>query len=152
MGRNRRGKLLTEPCDLTPSSPGIHGVTPTQTFLNLVRGSAALLIVAACENRPPFGYCSAAYSPAVIVTPLDSSTRTNVAVGARGIALSGSYVDSLRRVDSILWGGAQLGTYQVTVERPGYNQWVRSGVHVTHATACGMPVSVRLTALLQPTP
>jgi hypothetical protein len=126
-------------------------VTPTQTFLTLVRGSAVLLIVAACENRR-FGYCSAPYSPAVIVTPLDSGTRTNVAVGARGVALSGTYVDSLRRVDSVLWGGAQLGTYQVTVERLGYHQWVRNGVQVTQATECGMPVSVRLTALLQPTP
>ena len=128
------------------------GLAPRQTFLRFARGSAAFLIVAACDNRPPFGYCAAAYSPAVIVTPLDSGTHTNVAVGARGVALSGAHVDSLRRVDSVLWGGANLGTYQVTVERPGYHQWVRSGVHVTRATECGMPVSVPLTALLQPTP
>jgi len=129
-------------------------VTPTQTFLSLLRGSAAFLTVAACENGPPFGYCTAASgSPAVIVTPLDSGTRANVAVGTRGVAVSGTYVDSLRRVDSVLWGGAQLGTYQVTVERVGYQQWVRRGVQVTQATECGMPaVSVRLTALLQPTP
>jgi len=69
-------------------------VTPTRTFLSLVLGSAALLIVAACDNH--FGYCSSPYSPAVIITPLDSGTRANVAVGARGVALSGSYVDSLR--------------------------------------------------------
>ena len=97
-------------------------------------------------------YCAAAYSPAVIVTPLDSGTRANVAVGARGVALSGSYVDSLRRVDSVLVGGSQLGTYQVTVERLGYHQWVRSGIRATKEWECGMPVSVRVTALLQPTP
>lgn len=126
-------------------------VTPTQTFLTLVRGSAAVLIVAACENTP-VGYCTAALSPAVIVTALDSGTRANVAVGARGVAVSGTYVDSLRLMDSVLWGGFRLGTYQVTVEHPGYHQWVRSGIHVTHATECGMPVSVRVIALLQPTP
>jgi hypothetical protein len=125
-------------------------VTPTRMFLNLVLGSAAFLIVAACEND--FGRCSSPYSPAVIVTPLDSGTRANVAVGARGIAVSGSYVDSLRQVDSVLWGGSQLGTYQVTVERPGYHQWVRSGIRATQEWQCGMPVSVRVTALLQPTP
>jgi hypothetical protein len=98
-------------------------------------------------------YCAAPYSPAVIVTPLDSGTRTNVAVGTRGAVSSGTYVDSLRVVyDSILWGGAQLGTYQVTVEHAGYRQWVRSGVQVTERTDCGMPVSVRVTALLQPSP
>ncbi len=70
-------------------------VTPAQTFLSLICGSAAFLIVAACENRQ-FGYCSAPYVPAVIITPRDSGTRANVAVGARGVALSGSYVDSLR--------------------------------------------------------
>ena len=125
-------------------------VTPAQTFLSLALGSAAFLIVAACENR--FGYCAAPYSPAVIITPLDSGTRANAAVGARGVALSGSYVDSLRRVDSVLVGGSQLGTYQVTVERLGYHQWVRSGIRATKEWECGMPVSVRVTALLQPTP
>jgi hypothetical protein len=98
-------------------------------------------------------YCSAPYSPAVIVTPLDSSTRANVAVGTRGAVSSGTYFDSLRVVyDSIPWGGSQLGTYQVTVEHPGYHQWVRGGVRVTERTDCGMPVSVRMTALLQPSP
>ncbi len=98
-------------------------------------------------------HCAAAYSPAVIVTPLDSGTHANVAVGTRGVVSSGTYVDSLRVVyDSILWGGPQLGTYQVTVEHAGYHQWVRSGIRVTEQTDCGMPVSVRVTALLQPSP
>ncbi len=98
-------------------------------------------------------YCAAAYSPAVVVTPLDSGTRANVAVGTGGAVSSGTYVDPLRVIlDSVLWGGARLGTYQVTVEHPGYRQWVRSGVRVTEHTDCGMPVSVHVTALLQPSP
>jgi hypothetical protein len=125
-------------------------VTPTQTFLSLGLGSAALLIVASCENR--FGYCTAALSPAVLITPLDSGTRANVAVGARGVAITGTYVDSLRLVDSALWGGMRKGTYQVLVERPGYHQWFRTGIRVTETTDCGMPVSVPVTALLQPAP
>jgi len=98
-------------------------------------------------------YCAAAYSPAVIVTPLDSGTHANVAVGTRGAASSGTYFDSLRVVfDSVLWGGFPLGTYQVTVDHQGYRQWVRSGIRVTEQTDCGMPVSVHVTALLQPSP
>ena len=110
-------------------------------------------MVAACDSVGVNTYCSAPYSPAVVVTPLDSSTRANVAVGTGGTVSSGTYVDSLRVVfDSILWGGARLGTYEVTVDHPGYRQWVRSGVQVTEHTECGMPVSVRVTALLQPSP
>lgn len=99
-------------------------------------------------------YCAAPYSPAVIVTPLDSGTRANVAVGTRGAVRSGTYVDSLRIVNgsSTLWGGGPIGTYEVTVEHQGYRQWVRSGVRVTEQTDCGMPVSVPVTALLQPSP
>jgi len=128
-------------------------VTPTRTFLSFVCSAAAWLIVAACDFGGAKMYCAAAYSPAVVVTPLDSGTRANVAVGTHGAVSSGTYVDSLRVVfDSVLWGGGQLGTYEVTVEHQGYRQWVRSGVRVTERTDCGMPVSVRVTALLQPTP
>jgi len=98
-------------------------------------------------------YCAAALAPAVIVTPLDSGTRANVAVGTGGAVSSGTYVDSLRVVfDSTLWGGWRLGTYQVTVEHPGYRQWVRSGVRVTEQEECGTLVSVHVIALLQPSP
>ena len=127
-------------------------MTDTQTSLNLVRSSVAFLLMAACQNTQPLGYCTAAYSPAVIITAEDSGTHANLAVGASGLARSGAYVDSLRRVDSVLWGGARIGNYQLTVERLGYHQWTRTGVQVTQVTECGMPVSVHVTALLQPSP
>src|SRR5436190_13836858 len=97
-------------------------MTDTQTSLNLVRSSVAFLLMAACQNTQPIGYCAAAYSPAVIITAEDSGTHANLAVGASGLARSGAYVDSLRRVDSVLWGGARIGNYQLTVERLGYHQ------------------------------
>jgi hypothetical protein len=130
----------------------------THPFLYLLRYSVALLILAACENAQntqPVGYCAATLTPAVIVTPEDSSTRANLVMGARGVARSGTYSDSLRRVDlvdSVLWGGARLGTYEVTVERQGYQPWTRSGVQVTQRTVCGALVSVQVTALLQLSP
>ena len=67
---------------------------------------------------------------------------------------SGAYVDSLRRFpsDTVFEGGDQLGTYVVSVERPGYHAWIRTNVQVTQQGPCGNVVPVRLTALLQPTP
>jgi len=130
----------------------------THPFLDLFRYSVALLVVAACQNTQntqPIGYCAASLSPAVIVTPEDSRTHANLVMGARGLVRSGTYSDSLRRVDavdSVLWGGARVGTYEVTVEHPGYQPWTRSGVQVTQTTACGAPVSVRVTALLPLSP
>src|SRR6266550_3014724 len=127
----------------------------TPPFLYLLRYTVALLSLAACQNAQntqPVGYCAATLTPAVIVTPEDSSTRANLAMGARGVARSGTYSDSLRRVDSVLWGGARLGTYAVTVERQGYQPWTRSGVQVTQTTVCGSLVSVQVTALLQLSP
>jgi hypothetical protein len=62
-------------------------------------------------------------------------------------------VDSLRQTwDSVLEGGTQLGTYDVTVDHPGYHEWIRTNVQVTRKGPCGNVIPVRLTALLQPTP
>ena len=94
----------------------------THPLLHLFRNSVALLILAACQNAQstqPTGYCTAAYSPAVVVTAEDSTTRANLAMGSRGVVRNGTYSDSLRRVDSVLWGGARLGTYDVAIERQG---------------------------------
>jgi hypothetical protein len=124
-------------------------VTPTRTFAFAL--SAAALIAAACQNTPT-GYCTAPFHPAVIVTPLDSGTGANVVVGTRGVALTGTEVDSLRPVDSVLWGGVRRGIYDVTVEHAGYRQWVRRGIQVKDGGACGVLVSVHMTALLQPSP
>ena len=130
-------------------------MAPTRTFISLVCSAAASVIVAACDFGGAKMYCAAALSPAVVVTPLDSGTRANITVGTRGTVSSGTYVDSLSVVfDSVLWGGlgAQFRTYEVTVEHQGYRQWVRSGVRVTEWTECHEPVSVHVTALLQPSP
>jgi hypothetical protein len=115
--------------------------------------SALVLIVGACQNgptTPPVAYCTAPRSIAVLLTPLDSLTRVSVADSAHGIVQSGTYVDSLYLSFGVLEGGAKLGTYQVTVERPGYRQWIRSNVQVSRQGPCGNVIPVQLTALLQP--
>ena len=115
--------------------------------------TAVVLIVAACQNgptTPPVGYCTAPRSIAVLLAALDSTTRASVADSAHGVVQSGTYVDSLRLSFDVLEGGTKLGTYQVTVERPGYHQWIRTNVQVTQQGPCGNVIPVELTALLQP--
>lgn len=116
---------------------------------------ALALIVAACQDgsTSPVAYCTAPRSIAVLVTPVDSVTHTSVADGAHGVVQSGAYVDPLRlSSDSVLEGGAQLGTYEITLERPGYQDWIRANIQVTRKGPCGNVIPVRLTALLQPSP
>lgn len=113
---------------------------------------SATLILTGCRNSPtgpPIGYCTAPRSIAVIVTALDSVSRASVADSARGVVQSGTYVDSLQLDFGVLEGGTKLGTYQVTVQRPGYAQWVRTNVRVTRQGPCGNVIPVQLTALLQ---
>ena len=114
---------------------------------------SASLMLTGCGNSPtagpPVGYCTAPRSLAVIVTARDSVSLASIADSARGVVQSGTYVDSLHLLLDVLVGGAQLGTYQVTVQRPGYQQWVRMNVLVTHQGPCGNVIPVQLTALLQ---
>jgi hypothetical protein len=115
--------------------------------------TALVLLVAACQDgptAPPVGYCTAPRSIAVILTALDSATHASVADSAHGLVQSGTYVDSLRLSSGVLEGGTKLGTYEVTVERPGYHQWIRTNVQVTRQGPCGNVIPVLLTALLQP--
>ena len=119
------------------------------------------LALAGCRNSvtsPLIGRCAAQRSLAVIVIALDSVSRASVTDSAHGVVQSGTYVDSLQlyvnvlvggELGSELAGGDKLGTYQVTVDRPGYREWVRGNVQVTQRGPCGNVMPVQLTALLQ---
>jgi len=118
-------------------------------------GSLALLSLGACEkgvSSPPITYCAAQPSIAIEVNALDSISQLSVADSARGVVQSGSYLDSLHLSGRVLLGGTKLGTYQVTVDRPGYREWVHANVHVTRESPCGNVIPVQLIALLQPVP
>ena len=114
---------------------------------------SGLVVIAACNNDSVFGRCTAPVPIAVEITLLDSVSRASVDDSARGVAQSGTYVDSLRPAywvaPNVLEGGRQLGIYRVTVDRPGYREWLRTDVHATRQGACGNPITVHLTALLQ---
>lgn len=86
-----------------------------------------------------------------MVAVRDSLSGSAAANGALGTIAMGGVVDTLVQSDSLLlFGGDQLGTYDVKVEHPGYLDWTASAVHVTHLGSCGNVLPVQLSALLQP--
>ena len=113
-----------------------------------------LACAAGCgQPTPPIGYCSAPRSIAVEITVLDSVSLSPRADSAFGVIQAGSALDSLHRfAESVLYGGTNLGTYQVTIHRPGYRDWSRTNIAVSKQGPCGNTIPVELTARLQHTP
>ena len=108
--------------------------------------------LSACgSDITPVGYCTAAMSLAVVVTVRDSVSRQGAADGAIGTLVGEGVDDTLRNVDSLtILGGDSLGTYVVTIDRPGYLTWTKSNVQVTKKGSCGNVIPVMLDANLQP--
>ena len=87
---------------------------------------AVLLPLAACGTDP--GACTLSIEPAITVRAVDRGTGQNVADGARGTVSDGAYVDSLQpaaidaaqRVVLLRAADERPGTYDVFLERPGY--------------------------------
>jgi hypothetical protein len=87
----------------------------------------------------------------VTVAVRDSTTGQAAADGAIGTLVGAGVNDTLFHADSLtIFGGDQLGTYTVTIERPGYHTWSASDVHVTEVGECGNVLPVQLSAKLQP--
>lgn len=85
---------------------------------------------------------------AVRVTVVDSASGANLAAGAAGAFVTGSFADSLRHDGpALLTAFGPAGTYSLVVQHPGYLAWGRDGVRV-RAGDCGM-ATVELTARLR---
>jgi len=109
--------------------------------------------VSSCSSASPIAAiaaCTAAPSMAIVVSVRDSTTGAPAATDAFGTITSAGVVDTLQHSDSLkMFGGIELGTYDVDIERPGYLPWTASGVHVTEVGMCGNVVPVQLSARLQ---
>jgi hypothetical protein len=113
--------------------------------------AAIALLAASCSDMNPIAECTAVQSISVVVTVRDSVTGSAAADNAIGTLVGDAVNDTLFNIDSLtIEGGNQLGTFTVTIDRPGYLTWVASNVHVTDRSECGSVIPVRLTALLQP--
>ena len=95
--------------------------------------------------------------PTIVIVVMDSVSGRLIADSATGRIAAVTYSDSLTHnasdPNSALESGV-LGadTYAVAIVRPGYQQWLRSGIVVATSGACGAATPVQLTARLQPAP
>ncbi len=124
----------------------------TALLLALPLGTAGF---ACATSESPIAFCTSVAPVAITVDVSDSLSGQPLADSASGVVQAGAYVDSLHHAapsTTLLFGGVRLGTYDVTVDRPGYNHWVRSTVPVTQTGICGNVLPVHLVALLQPAP
>ena len=110
-------------------------------------------ILSSCgsDTSFPTGRCLAARPLAVVVEVRDSTTGQAAADGAIGTLVGAGVNDTLFHADPLrIYGGDKLGTYTVTIDRPGYLTWSVSDVHVTEVGECGSVLPVQLSAKLQP--
>ena len=85
------------------------------------------------------------------MTVRDSVSGKAAADNSIGTLVGAGVDDTLFHVDSLtLEGGTQLGTFTVTIDRPGYLTWIAANVMVTQKGPCGNVLPVQLTARLQP--
>lgn len=93
--------------------------------------------------------------PTVQVEVRSATTGAALALGSTGVVQDGAYTDSLRAFalhgDTLVSLGAapnRPGTYDVTIEHPGYVAWQEAAVQVA-ANACGVGQPVHLVARLE---
>jgi hypothetical protein len=150
---------------LTSIEAGAHrtvammiGYKPVTWTLRIRPGGVDTMTVAMEVNPLRLeGLCAGTNTDHVIVLDItDSLTGAPAADGAVAIARDGAYVDTLRSRDrpehppgTVLSGVAyRQGTYDITVTKPGYRAWTRTGVVVTYSN-CVFSVQ-RLQVRLQP--
>ncbi len=130
----------------------LSSATPTRRS-RLVCLAALAGIASSCgsDGVGPIAECAAPASLSVVVMVRDSTSGAAAADGALGTLAGPSVNDTLGHVDSLtLAGGDQLGTFTVTIDRPGYLTWIASNVRVTRQGPCGNVIPAQLEAKLQP--
>lgn len=121
---------------------------------------ATVCVVTACSSNAtqPGGCSPEALRPAILVQVVAASGPAIRDTLTKGAVRDGAYVDSLRPVQgsvgSIVSLGAAInrpGTYDVTVEHPGYVPFEKDSV-VVLGDSCGIKQSVTVVASLHPQP
>ena len=120
--------------------------------------TAVFLGLAACGTGP--GACTLDIIPAITVRALAAGTGENVTHGAQGSVSEGTYVDSLRpaQIDIaqrvLLLSGAdeRPGTYDLFVERDGYQAVSLGGLEARPGECHVKTVEVNVTMVPIPQP
>lgn len=86
---------------------------------------------------------------AVNVEVRDARTGSALTEGVVVIIQEGPYADTARSPD-LAAGFERPGTYDVRVQKTGYQEWTQRGVQVTRSGGCDRLRSAKVTAQLQP--
>lgn len=107
------------------------------------------LALAACESAVT---CTADIAPSIVAEVRDSVTSAPAATGATLLVWSTEGGEATAGTGDELylyWGQEQAGRFDVTVQKPGYVAWHRSGVRVAR-NRCHVETA-RLLVRLRPT-
>lgn len=91
--------------------------------------------LSSCDLTEPY-VCTTSVEPGIVVQVRDAVTQAPAAFGATGVVSDGSFTAQLRQGQSgenaLEMHGAdeRAGTYTVTVDKPGYQQWKQERVRV----------------------
>lgn len=115
-----------------------------------VMAAATSLLLAGCTDP---GACTLNIEPAITVRALEAGTGLNVTDGAEGTVSDGTFSDSLQpdQVDAsqhvlrLRAADERAGTYDLFVERPGYQAVALSNIQVTRDDCHVKTVNVDVT-------
>lgn len=120
---------------------------------------AAVCAVTACSDSTQPGGCSPeTLRPAIVVHVVAASGPPISDTLTKGAVRDGDYIDSLKPIQGTVGGIISLGaavnrpgTYDVTVEHPGYLPFEKDSV-VVQGDSCGIKQSVTVVASMRPAP
>lgn len=86
-----------------------------------------------CDILDP-GACTTDVHPGIVVQVRDAATQEPAVSGATGVISDGSYTEELQSLSvnllELVGALERAGTYTVTIDKPGYQQWKQERVRV----------------------
>ena len=99
--------------------------------------TCAALSITACElpDLPGLGTaCTTEARPAISITPVDALTGDTIRAAGTATVRDGAFVETQSNTPPLPPGFSlayeRAGTYDITVDVPGYRQWTREEVRV----------------------
>jgi len=119
-----------------------------QQTLSLVVAGVAL---AACGDDPTGPLCTTEAVFGINLSVRDGAGAP-AAAGALGIAIEGSFADTLMIFGPTDMGGAleRAGTYDISVSKPGHTTWSANGIVVLADECHVIPVNMDATLIAVP--